>query len=398
MSFFTNRFKFNLQEISGGFGDLGTFIPLAVPMVLVCGMDAGSLLFWAGFFSITTGLLFGLPIPVQPMKAIAAVAIAEGLTTGQIAAAGLGTAVFILLLCWGNWLEKSIQLIPKEIVRGIQLGIGAKLVLKGASLVLDANFIDWRNLFMIMACIIIILAGFKFKRLPSALLVFCLGLFAIYFSAPSVFQELKPGWHGLVITLPGTSDWITGFSRGSLSQIPLTLLNSVIAVCALSHSLFPGRGVPEKKMAFSVALMNITGCLFGALPMCHGSGGLAAQYRFGGRSGGSVMFIGLVKITTGILLGGAAITILSAYPMVILGLLLTVSGLELSRSVIKNENSREYMVCICTALVILAFNTALGFLSGICLYILLHFYGTRSERIAQLHQFGNEYHGSKEPL
>ena len=93
-----SRFSFNRAEVGGSLGDLGTFIPLLVGMVSQCGVQLGPALFCAGAMNITTGVLFRIPMAVQPMKAIAAVAIAEGLTEPQILAAGILTSIVVLVV------------------------------------------------------------------------------------------------------------------------------------------------------------------------------------------------------------------------------------------------------------------------------------------------------------
>ena len=71
--------RFWLREASGALGDFGTFVPLAVGMVVMAGLDAGTLLVTAGLANIWGGLAFGIPIAAQPMKAICALAIAGAL-------------------------------------------------------------------------------------------------------------------------------------------------------------------------------------------------------------------------------------------------------------------------------------------------------------------------------
>ncbi|MFC1584287.1 putative sulfate/molybdate transporter [Fibrobacterota bacterium] len=363
-----SRIRLNPLEISGSFGDLGSFIPLVVPMIILCDLDAGSVFFWAGFFSITTGFLFGLPVPVQPMKAIAAVAIAERLTAGEIAAAGLVTGLIIFLMAISRLLKNIVPFIPREIIRGIQMGVGASLAIKGLTMLSSHKYAAFWDLPLLVLCIVFIITGLKVKKLPGALLVFTIGLIAVFSGSPAVLENTVFGWQGLSYTFPNGSEWLSGCVKGSLPQIPLTVLNSVIAICALSRGLFPGKGIPDARMAYSVAAMNV-GCLFGAMPMCHGSGGLAAQYRFGSRSGGGMVFMGLVKMAVGIFLGSSVIKVLADYPPSVLGLLLIVSGIELSRPGLKNKGLRQHLTGFVTALVIVISNAAVGFLAGIILFI-----------------------------
>ena len=112
------------------------------------------------------------------------------------------------------------------------------------------------------------------------------------------------------------------------------------AVCALSGDLFPGRAIGTRPMAISVAVMNLGTCLFGAIPSCHGSGGLAGQHRFGARTGGSMVVLGLFKMALGILFGSAVGVVLAAFPSSLLGVLLAFAGLELGLAA-REESGRD---------------------------------------------------------
>merc|ERR1712151_1241578 len=114
---------------------------------------------------------------------------------------------------------------------------------------------------------------------------------------------------------------------GTIPQLPLTTLNSVVSVCALSVDLFRseidgGKGVSRVSVASSVGLMNLIGCWFGAMPSCHGAGGLAGQFRFGARGGASILFLGVVKIAVSPTLGHTLDNVIQYYPLTILGVLL----------------------------------------------------------------------------
>src|SRR5712671_4801715 len=86
------------QECSGACGDLGTFIPHVIGAITIAGLAPAGVLFGFAAFLIGTGLLYGLPIPVQPMKAVSAVILTDGLRPGEVAAAGLmlGLVLFVL--------------------------------------------------------------------------------------------------------------------------------------------------------------------------------------------------------------------------------------------------------------------------------------------------------------
>ena len=92
--------------------------------------------------------------------------------------------------------------------------------------------------------------------------------------------------------------------------------------------------------------------------------GLAAQYRFGARTGGSVILLGAGKITLALAFGSSLLLWLQAYPKSVLGVLLLFSGLELAM-VCRDQRTRvDFFVMLITAGACLAVNTALGFIVG----------------------------------
>jgi MFS superfamily sulfate permease-like transporter len=118
-------------------------------------------------------------------------------------------------------------------------------------------------------------------------------------------------------------------------------------------------------MAISVAVMNLGTCLFGAIPSCHGSGGLAGQHRFGARTGGSMVFLGLCKMGLAILFGSAVGIVLAAFPISLLGVLMAFAGLELALPAREASDRNAFFVVAATAVGILAVNALVGFLLGL---------------------------------
>jgi len=361
-------FRFSRMEFSGSLGDLGLFLPLVAAMTIALDLNIGMILICAGAMNIFTGILFRQPIPVQPMKAIAIVVITEGLARDEMVAAGLLMGVLILVL--SGFVTRIIRIIPKAVVRGIQLGVGLKLAAKGAAEIGALEFIGWDSILLAIG-----VAGFLVVMLsrskPVLLYVFLVGFLLQYFEMggdyPAVgFSLPEFGW-----LWPEASAWKNGFVNGALPQLPLTLLNSVIAVCALSEDYFPGRGIAPRRMSASVGIMNLLCVPLGGIPMCHGAGGLAAQYHFGARTGGSVIMLGLVKIIAGVIFGGAMLELLGSYPMAILGPMLVFAGVELARPAKDIVGNRgDLTAALFTAGFIVGVNTWVGFLVG-CGIVLL---------------------------
>lgn len=374
----TNNIKslrFNMMEISGSLGDLGTFIPLLVGMVSVNGLNIGSSLFFAGLFNILSGIAFGIPMAVQPMKAIATVAISEGLSVNEIYTAGIVTGLIIFIFGITRLIEVFNRVIPLSVIRGLQLGIGLNLMIKGISMVQGTgHFFGYDSVFVGLVAGILVLFIFFSKRVPGALVIFILGLIVLFLESPTVFKNLNFGVYLPGLIDLGWKDFVNGTLKAAIPQVPLTTLNSVIAVCALSWDLFPKKGAGTREVSISVGLMNLIGCWFGAMPMCHGAGGLAGQYRFGARTGGSVVFLGAVKLLLGVFLGGAAFAVLTSYPMSVLGVLLIFSGIELALVAKDIKTRTDYFIMIITTAAIIALSSvAAGFVVGLALSYLFYY-------------------------
>jgi MFS superfamily sulfate permease-like transporter len=359
--------RFNRHEIAGSLGDLGTFLPLLVGMAARNGLDFASALFFAGLFNIVTGLIFTIPMAVQPMKAIAAVALTEGLTVPQILAAGATVSAVVLILGLTGLIDWLNRLVPRSVVRGLQLALGLSLLMKGMQMVAATNqwFAVDGYLTGLLSALLVLLLFFS-RRVPAALLLFGLGLIVAVWTHPHVVGSFSVGITLPRWTPPAREDFATAFLKAALPQIPLTTLNSVIAVCALSADLFPERRAEPCKVAVSVGLMNLVACWFGGMPMCHGAGGLAGQYRFGARTNGSILFLGSVKMLLAVFLGGSLMTFCRAFPASVLGVMLAFSGMELALVCRDQTRRTDAFAMLLTAAVCLALsNIALGFFLGL---------------------------------
>jgi MFS superfamily sulfate permease-like transporter len=118
------------------------------------------------------------------------------------------------------------------------------------------------------------------------------------------------------------------------------------------------------------------------MPMCHGAGGLAGQYRFGARTGGSIAILGIIKMIIGFFFGAYTIKLLSVYPLSVLGILLTFSGMELAMTSRDVKTKSDMFVMLLTAAVIIAFHsTAIGFIVGLAIAYLFLFSVVKIERL-----------------
>lgn len=363
--------RFNRHEIAGSLGDMGTFLPLLVGMAVQNGLDFGASLFFAGLFNVVTGLIFTVPMAVQPMKAIATVAITSGLPVTQILAAGVTVSVVILVLGLTGLIDWLNRAVPKSVVRGLQLALGLSLLMKGLQMVTGTGaWVAADGYLTASVAALVVLALFLSNRVPSALVLFAAGLLIAVWKDPGVlplvhFDLSLPHWTPLA-----WSDFTHAFPRAALPQIPLTTLNSVIAVCALSVELFPDRpaSASPRRVSISVGLMNLVAGWFGGMPMCHGAGGLAGQYRFGARTNGSILFLGASKMLVALVFGASLMALCRAFPASVLGVMLAFSGIELALVTRDQTRRTEATIMLLTAGACLgADNVALGFVLGLLL-------------------------------
>jgi MFS superfamily sulfate permease-like transporter len=374
--------RLDRHEIAGSLGDLGTFLPLLVAMSSQNGLDFSAALFFAGFFNLITGMAFAIPMAVQPMKAIAAIALTRGMSAPQIVAAGAGVSLVVLLLGVSGLMGWVNRAVPKSVVRGIQLALGLSLVMKGLELVTSTRaWLAPDSYLTALAAAVVVFASGSFRKVPAALTLFFAGLVIAVVQNPAVGTGLHLGLTLPQLQPPSWGDFVTAFPQAALPQIPLTILNSVIAVCALSVDLFPTRPAPPRRVAVSVGAMNLVGAWFGAMPMCHGAGGLAGQYRFGARTNGSVLFLGAAKMVVAVLFGASLMALCRLFPHSVLGVMLAISGVELALVCRDQRARREALPMLLTSGVCLGSDFLVGFAVGLAVALLLRLPFFRPEEV-----------------
>ncbi|KAH7062547.1 hypothetical protein B0J12DRAFT_716351 [Macrophomina phaseolina] len=325
-----------LSELSGSLGDLGTLLPLLVALTLSHSISLPATLLFTGASNILTGAFFGIPLPVQPMKAIASIAIARSYSLQENAAAGIGVAAVVGMMSITGLLSWVTRVVPIPVVKGIQVGAGLSLVLSAGEKMLKP--LGWTapspvdNLLWAIAAALALLACTRAPRVPYALLIFLLGLVFAGVKARESNLDGSSIVPSIPIVVPSWATFGRTFVTASLGQLPLTTLNSIIAVTHLSADLLPSVPTPTvTAIGSSVAIMNLISCWFGGMPACHGSGGLAAQHRFGARSGASVIILGIVKMILGLVGSERLVRLLANFPKALLGVMVLAAGVELAK-------------------------------------------------------------------
>lgn len=320
--------RFDRMELAGAFGDIGTDLPLLVGVILTARMDTASVLIGFGLMQILSALIYGIPMPVQPLKAVAALVIAGGISAPVVLGGGLAIGACMLLLTVTGAIDWLVRVIPAEVIRGIQFGLGLKL----ASIALG-NYVasdGWAGYTLAAVCLGIVLLMRNVRRFPAALVVVGIGIIYALIFKSGALDGLRPFGFALPqLHTPAPSDIWQGFILLALAQIPLSLGNSILATQSLAHDYFPERKVGVRKIGFTYSLMNIALPFASGMPCCHGSGGLAGHYAFGARTGGSVLIYGLLYLLSGLFLSGGFAGMIQAFPLPVLGVILLVEALYL---------------------------------------------------------------------
>jgi len=359
---------YNKMEFAGAFGDLGTLIPFVVGYITINKMDPLGILVAFGLFKIFAGLYFKTPIPIQPMKAIGGMAISHPglITPGMIWGSGIFTGIFWLLMGLTGaitWIEK---ITTKPVVRGIMLGLGLSFITEGLSMMKEQPLLS-------IGGVVITFLFLNSKRFPAMLCLLGYGIVMAFIQRPELIQELS---HlSLRFRLPelaiGQISWkelLSGCVILGIPQVPLTLGNAIIGTVAENNNYFPDRKVTAKQVSIDHGCMNLISTFIGGIPMCHGAGGLAGHIRFGARTGGALVILGLIVLLTGLFLSDSVALIFQVFPRSILGIILFFAGLELTLVIRDIKLKKENLYVLLITAGIAMWNIGVAYVAGLVLY------------------------------
>ena len=368
---FLVRNRFNHHEWAGAFGDLGTLIPFVVGYLSVVGMEPGGVLFGFGAALLVSGMVYGTPFPVQPMKAIGAVATAQTshamITPATVGAAGLVTGVLWLLLGMTGLAKHLRDWVSDSLGAGIVIGLALSLFAVGIKMLAG----DW---VLGIATLAVTLLLLRQTVVPVMFLLLVASAIVALVQDQSLAHELasiQPRFHLPSMAL-GSLTWTemgTAFLLLVLPQLPLTLGNAVIATARENNRLFPKRAVSESKMMLSTGVMNVGGAVLGGVPMCHGAGGMAAHVKFGARTGGAPIILGAILLGLAIFFSSSIQVLFRMFPAPFLGVILMLAAMQLASGpwvAAKQSGNREKLVITATALMCV-WNVGAGFLAGLIL-------------------------------
>ena len=317
----TPRARYDLAELAGGLGDAGLFLPIAVALIALCGLNATAVFCGVGLAYVATANYFRVPVPVQPLKAFAAAAIALHLDATTLAAGALLMSAAMALLATSGLGERLARRFPVVLVRGIQASVALLLAKAAVELAEKGN---WQGLPSIDpavsvaaaagVCALLFLTTGR-RRLPVSLVV--LGVAAVVgLAVDGPPSHLGFGPQPLVISIPDGPAFATALTALVLAQIPLTFGNSIVATADAEREYFGAlaRRVRPGALAASIAGANLFAGLTSGLPVCHGAGGVTAHYRMGARTAGATLMVGALYVALALGLGGSLPVVVSLLP------------------------------------------------------------------------------------
>ncbi|MEW6376921.1 MAG: putative sulfate/molybdate transporter [Thermodesulfobacteriota bacterium] len=360
--------EYNKMEFAGAFGDLGTLIPFVVGYVTLNKMDPLGILVAFGLFKIFVGLYFKTPIPIQPMKAIGGMAIAHAgaITPGMIWGSGIFTGLFWLLMGVTGavtWIEKVTT---KPVIRGIMLGLGLSFIMEGLGMM------KTQPVFAIGGAVLTLFL-LNNRRLPAMLALLGYGVILTLIQRPELVGEISHlsirfRWPELTLGRISWKELLSGFIILGLPQAPLTLGNAIIATVSENNAHFPDRKVTAKTISIDHGIMNLISTCIGGIPMCHGAGGMAGHIRFGARTGGALVILGVMVLLIGLFLSDSVGFLLQVFPRPVLGVILCFAGVELALVVQDIKLKRQNLFVLLVTAGIAMWNMGVAYLAGLLLY------------------------------
>lgn len=368
-------FRFDRHELAGGLGDAGLFIPIAVGLITLNGLSATAVFAVAGLAYIGTALFFRVPIPVQPLKAFAAAAIALKLQAPVIAAGGLLMAAAMAILAAGGLADVLARRFPVVLVRGIQASV-ALLLVKAAVKLADKG--NWPGLphvgsdvgiaMAAGACLLLFLTART--NFPGTLVVLAAAVAAGVAIGGTPHIGLGPEAPG--ISLPTGHDFVKALTTLVLAQLPLTFGNAVVATADAEHAYFGDRArrVRPARLAASIGIANLASGLLHGLPLCHGAGGVTAHRRLGARTAGATIMAGSIYLAAALVFGASIPSVAHLLlPGALAGMLLFVAIQHALLAADLDELADRVIAAAVGLVTLWSGNLGIGFAAGVAMLL-----------------------------
>ena len=359
------------RELSGAVADLGVLVPIAVALIVQNGLSATSVLLPAGALYLVVAAVYQLPVVVQPLKALGAIAIAQGLGADEIAAAALTMGVVFVGLGATGLVDRAGQAFPRALIRGVQLTVGLLFLKVAWGLVAHppssfgehAISAEWA----VPLGALVTLVALLLRQRPIALGLVAVGVVVMLVGANGV-SSLGPS--ALELPSLSASTFATAFVVLVVPQLPLTFANSCLAPADAARTYFGqrARAVTPGRLATTLGSANLFAGAIGGMPVCHGAGGMTAHYAFGARTARAPLAIGAALVAVAVVAGSGLAALLTAFPLPILAGLLATAGLLHIGLLRDLQRGHEWAVAGIVGVLGFTVNLALGLAVGLILW------------------------------
>lgn len=355
--------QFPVGDVCGALGDSITVLPLIVAIGALSDFSIGMMLAGFGVFQILWGVHYSAPISVEPMKALAALIIVGSLTVSEFALAGILAGFVLIGIGRIRLLDRLETYIGTPVARGIQLAVAVLLIEMGLELSLANN-----SLALVAMAVVLVLGVVGLRQsIPLAILGLGFGIaflqaggLAATLPQPSMLLFEAPIRHGAVLGAVG-------------GQLAMTIGNAAVATSLLLADYYD-RAIAPDDLATSMGAMNVLAVPIGMAPMCHGSGGVAGKYAFGATSYRANIILGGLYLGLALFAG----SLIVAFPMALLGVVLVVISLQLAKTSLQTDH---YAISIGVAVLSVGTNLGVGFIAGVIVYSLDQALGSPISRL-----------------
>ena len=364
--------RLNLQrELSGAVADLGVLVPIAVALIVKNGLSATAVLLPAGLLYVVVALVYRLPIAVQPLKAVGAIAIAKGLGADEIAAAALMLGGVFVVLGGTGLIDHLGRAFPRALIRGVQLTVGLLFLKVAWKLVSDPPSSFESNAlapeWAVPLGVAVVVLALLFRRKPIALALVTTGVVVMLVESGGI-----PSFGPSALEFPSlsTATFAAAFTALVIPQLPLTFANSCLAPVDAARTYFGERAqsVRPGRLALTLGTANVFSGAIAGMPVCHGAGGLTAHYAFGVRTGRAPLAMGSALLVVAVTVGSGLAALLTAFPLPILAGLLATAGLLHIALLRDLRGGREWATAVIIGTVGFGWNLAIALALGLILW------------------------------
>ncbi len=309
-------------DVTGAVGDSVTVVPVVVALAALSAVALAPVLVWFGVFQVVWGARYGVPVSVEPMKALAALAIAGSLTASGLAAAGLLAGGTLLVAGATGTLGRISRFVGQPVVRGVQLAVA--LVLFETAVGLATTDLALAGAAIAVAALVAVVSV-----RTSAIAVVAVG------AALALVETggISPAIPAFAFALPSPAILLdAGTAQAAVGQLAMSVGNAAVATALLLDEYFDS-GATADDLATSMGAMNLLAVPLGAIPMCHGSGGVAGKYGFGARTAAANVVLGVLYLLAAVF----AVGVVAAFPVAMLGVVLAAVAAQLAHTSLETD-------------------------------------------------------------